>query len=162
MTKMNTSGMTLEDDPAVSEGLNSGRVAWVGWEGSDRDWKRFSEICRFIPQDSHDDIINLKNGRDFLEENEQYQIVIICYIYSDATPYEDLRKIEKRFGNGKWWVSNLSIPENWRKRLLQTQAETIIACGSFSEVGHAYLGDLPGYLVTVTPDYSRWNLENIM
>ena len=135
----------------------SQEVAWVGWEGSFYDWEMSSKIHEIIPADTTDDIINLREGRDFLEEDRTYSIVILCYICNMVTPNSDLRK-GRLPPSGKWCISHLSTPENWRSRLLSTQAKTIVARGDGSEVGYFYLGDLPGYVSRVSPNFSRWDL----
>jgi len=135
----------------------SKEVAWVGWEGSLHDWEIFSKIHEFIPTDSCDDIINLRDGRDFLEEDKVYYMVVLCYIFCSVTPSSDLRKTRLMVNGGKWCISHLSTIENWRRRLLLTQAKMIIAWGGSNEVGYSYVGELPGYVLTVNPIFSQWN-----
>jgi len=59
-------------------------------------------------------------------------------------------------------VSDVQSPENWRNRLVQSNARAIFAFGApQGEIGGDYLGELPGYLkiamMTRAPE-ARWSL----
>jgi len=122
-------------------------VAWVGYIDYDNDkYYRNKLVCsKLVPKVRIDDCIDLLNGRDFLEETIQYDIVVICYIFFMRS-MQDQRQLTKRLTHGKWRVSNLSTPDNWRNRLIKSQANKIIAIGNESEIAAKYLEVIPGYI----------------
>lgn len=86
-----------------------------------------------------DDFIDLNDGRDFLQENNDYDVVILHMVYSPP----DRSYIGKH--DSIFNVSNLHNPRNWRRRLIATGAKYIFAFGDDDEVSGRYLGHLAGY-----------------
>jgi hypothetical protein len=96
------------------------------------------------------DIIDLNGGRDFLKEERKYDIVCLHYIF--ALDIRTLSQSEKHtaliLGVQQYTVSDIHTPENWRKRLISTEAKSIIVYGQIecdSEVNYKYLGEIDGY-----------------
>ena len=86
-----------------------------------------------------DDFIDLNNNRDFLSENESYDIVILHMIYSPSHPHH------RMYDPGIFTVSTQHSPKNWRRRLISTGAKYIFTFGEDDEVSSTYLGSLSGY-----------------
>ena len=82
------------------------------------------------------DYIDLNKGRDFLKEGNTYDFVLLEYVYLGITRNQK---------EGYFAQSNLQTPENWRKRLQNTNAKVIFAFGSWTEVSGSYIGNIPGY-----------------
>jgi hypothetical protein len=128
-------------------------IALVGATGSDLDIKILASCLKYL-NDYYGDIsvlkreydtIDLNRGRDFLTENETYDIVVMFMIFRYRA--EELLDYEQRNLDNSMRVSPLHSPENWRKRLLSTRAQIIYVTGynDFSEISSDYLGKLPGY-----------------
>lgn len=122
------------------------KVAWVGYIDSNNDKWYCNELVNlgFAPKDRTNDYIDLIDNRDFLRENEQYDIVVLCYIFNLQSK-DDQRKLTKKIINSKWRVSDLSTPDNWKDRLLKTKAQRIIAIGDKSEIAADYLDNICDY-----------------
>jgi len=82
------------------------------------------------------DFIDLLDGRDFLSEDNEYDIVILHMINSE--------------GNR---LSSLHSSSNWKTRLKSTGAKYIFCFGGGSEVNHKYLGMINGYIPPVDEGY---------
>ena len=141
------------------------RIGLVGWEGSstdnsmirwagdylssteERSYDRFDQESKWGTETNYDidiadrwehaekDVINLNEGRDFLSEQETYDIVILCWIFGRILPN----------ATGMFNVSKQHNPEEWRSRLASSGAKYIFAFGNKTEVGGSYLGEIPGY-----------------
>jgi hypothetical protein len=145
------------------------RIGLVGWEGSgtdssmlqwardylssteERSYDRFDQESKWGTATNYDidmadrwehankDFINLAQGRDFLEEQETYDVVILCWVFGPTT---------YRGTEGWFNVSKKHTPEEWKARLIATGAKYIFAFGNKTEVGGNYLGSIPGYHTT--------------
>lgn len=105
---------------------------WLDNNTEDAEWLFY--------RNRRDDYIDLNDGRDFLQERSNYDIVILHMVYS---PDElDYRGKEGSIFN----ISPLHNPRNWRNRLVSTGAKYIFAFGDTNEVSGRYLGRLPGYV----------------
>jgi len=100
------------------------------------DSKTYEQLC--LPR--HDDFIDLNDGRDFLQEDKTYDIVILHFVY------------HARFGDrfretseGLFVQSPLHSINNWRGRLVRTGAKYIFADGAYSEISPETLSQLSGY-----------------
>jgi len=98
------------------------------------------EMAQRVQTDNHEeDLIDLNDGRDFLEEFKKYDIVILHLIYA---PHDNSRDI------GLFNQSVLHSPDQWRRRLVDTLAEYIFAIGDNhgdTEVNARYLKEIDGY-----------------
>jgi hypothetical protein len=93
----------------------------------------------YLTDDAVHDDINLQWGRDFLLEDKTYDIVTIQFLYSECN------EIPSNNQNPYLRGSPIHSPENWRKRLIATNADFIFAFGDFTEVNSLYFGTLEGY-----------------
>lgn len=88
------------------------------------------------------DEINLYQNRDFLKESHTYDVIILHWIFNprnmELTSVSVATDLSTR-------VSEKHSPQNWRKRLIATEAEYIFVFGSTTEVSHWFLGNIPGY-----------------
>lgn len=124
------------------------RIAFVGWTSPEDDFSILLDcyqILKSLKLTSYD-FIDLNHGRDFLKENKQYDVVVLIYIFilsseeaineSLFLPNDPLTK-----------TSNLHSKDNWRQRLLETQAKEILIFGydPYSEVSGDYIGELDDY-----------------
>jgi hypothetical protein len=94
------------------------------------------------------DFIDLIRGRDFLTENNQYDVVILHFIWAGLTKGVCRDFLEREFGKRgarSFAMSPFHSPEKWRERLAATGAQVIIAFGGGGEVATAYVGTIPGY-----------------
>jgi hypothetical protein len=135
------------------------QVAWVGHINSDNDKWYCNELMKleFVPKDRINDFIDLIDNRDFLRENEEYDIVVLCYIFYMQSK-DDQRKFFKRIISSKWRVSDLSTPDNWKDRLIKTKAQRIIAIGEKSEIAADYLDNICGY----DKNQYKFNTKNVL
>ena len=83
------------------------------------------------------DHINLTDGRDFLKENKQYDLVVVQHVYNPDFPNDNRQ--------GQFQVSDIHNADNWIRRLVSTNADYIFVFGDWSEVGGWMLGNLSGY-----------------
>lgn len=131
------------------------KVAMVGAHGSTFDISIFADVLRLIPEAKKAakfDLIDLRNGRDFLKETGKYDVVVLCYIFLSTLeeqrndPLYPLTRLDPTH-----LVSPLHSPETWRRRLLTCEAREILVFGYYtgSEVTGEYLGELSGYKQTV-------------
>jgi hypothetical protein len=88
-----------------------------------------------------DDFIDLHDGRDFLQENAEYDIVILHSVYNPV----DYHRKSYEGQSSIFRVSPLHDRENWVNRLMNTGAKYIFTFGSGSEVDGEFLGEIPGY-----------------
>jgi len=86
-----------------------------------------------------DDFIDLGDGRDFLEENNKYDIVILHMVYD---PPKGTRNSPK---GSIYHISKHHNRDRWRASLTSTGAKYIFAFGDYSEISGRYLGKLLGY-----------------
>lgn len=124
------------------------------------EWiKLFRPAMRVDVKKGDLDVINLGHGRDFLTESKRYRIVILFSIMhhnriatglnvplSELANEIPVRKDDDKAHEWETHLSPLHSIEQWRKRLLATQAELIfavriIACSL--EAWH--IGELDGY-----------------
>lgn len=156
------------------------RIGLVGWEGSgtdrsmlrwaedylssteERSYSKYDEESKWGTTTKYDidiadrwehadkDFINLAQGRDFLEEQGTYDIVILCWVFGPTT---------YRGTEGGLNVSKKHTSEEWKTRLTATGAKYIFAFGDETEVGGEYLGSIPGYHINIVSSsatvYSR-------
>jgi len=90
---------------------------------------------RWLEEPHKLDYIALDEGRDFLAESKNYDIVILHRLYADPSFMED--------DTGYFAQSTLQTPQNWRVRLIKTRATHIFALGSAFEISGDYIGDIP-------------------
>jgi hypothetical protein len=133
------------------------KIALVGAHGSSFDVSILADAMLVLglegikPSDL--DMIDLRNGRDFLREDLEYDIVILCYIYVATDSQESVLYQMKDLCQllGIYSIDTVVSPfhsqMNWRKRLQSTKAKSILVFGCYpeSEVTGEYVGDLPGY-----------------
>lgn len=123
-------------------------IAFVGWTNSDIDCGILLDcykILQSLKLTSYD-FIDLNRDRDFLKENKRYDIVVLIYIFilsQEEMINEQLYSRNDHFTK----TSELHSQENWRKRLLNTEAEEILIFGydPYSEVSGKYIGELEKY-----------------
>jgi hypothetical protein len=96
----------------------------------------------FRPQIRTDDFIDLNDGRDFLQERHEYEMVILHHVYS---PHK-LKHPRNPLGQSPFRYSRYHSKEEWVSRLIGTGAAFIFAFGNYDEVCGDYLGELPGYI----------------
>jgi hypothetical protein len=104
------------------------------------------------------DYLNLDKGRDFLNEDTTYDIVILHYIFArkdinDGLPPHLIHPLTK--------MSATSSQQNWHKRLISTQAQFIFAYGGGNEVTKYFLGNIPGYELCDTNHHSKTMYKKI-
>lgn len=127
------------------------KVALVGGYGSTLDTTIIADAIELLPeiQEVDLDLIDLRLNRDFLTENLNYDVVILCYIFSLSQTEQKrdplYEKIIKHDLSAR--VSPLHSPKNWRKRLLETNAKNILIFGfsPMSEVTGHYIEELTNY-----------------
>lgn len=90
---------------------------------------------RWIDSHKHD-YIDLNQGRDFLKESKQYDVVALHNLYHPGGGEDEKR-------SGYYAVSPQHTAQNWRRRLVSTGAELIGVFGV--DWGGDAIGDLPGY-----------------
>lgn len=90
--------------------------------------------------DRIDDFVDLNDGRDFLEESQIYDIVILHMVYS---PYN--QTFARNAPGSPYRISRLHTPNNWKRRLMATNAKYIFTFGDGEEVHGRYLGELREY-----------------
>ncbi len=100
------------------------------------------QLSRFKNQSQ--DFIDLNEGRDFLKENNQYDIVVLHMIYS---PYQGYGGNTE---NSLFNISDQHSPQNWNRRLKSSGAKYIFMFGDGEEVHGKYIGKIDGY---VGPSY---------
>jgi len=96
-------------------------------------------------QGNQKDFIDLRAGRDFLDEHDRYDVVLLESIYN-----EDYNN------RGKFTRSPLHSKGSWNARLLETGAKYIVSFGTQDdtvEVTHKVLGNLPGYATVFYKPY---------
>lgn len=106
-----------------------------------RIMKRDREFFEGIMADH--DTINLTHGRDFLEEDKTYDLVILHSIFHPSV-------LGAAHGKAKrWlWLSDRHSVKNWKKRLERTKAQYISVCeGQPSSLSGWHLGEIPGYRI---------------
>jgi hypothetical protein len=83
------------------------------------------------------DGIDLNDGRDFLAEDRQYDIVVLHFVFRDA------HRVAKEWAEApELRVSPRASWEAWRRRLSASGARLIVGMG---EVGGGYIVTLDGY-----------------
>lgn len=143
---------------------NKTRVAHVGasidpnnpereiW-GENDQWHIDTVMRWLIDRDEHeclyydrrvDDFVDLNDGRDFLEENKRYDIVILHMVYSPDDPIHNSYRFHPQ-SQSPFRTSRLHTREAWRRRLASTGAKYIFTFGDYDEVSGFYLGAIPGY-----------------
>lgn len=126
------------------------KIAYVGCTFSEFDIVISQDVYKILKleKDNILDLIDLSKGRDFLKENNKYDIVVLFYIF--------LCTKEELLSEGQYWnendesikVSELHSPLNWRNRLLDSEAKEILIFGfsDKSEVAGKYIGELKNYI----------------
>lgn len=104
------------------------RSGWVFW------WLKKNGINVSSFQN---DYINLDQGRDFLEENQSYDVVILHHIYNPDEQEEPK--------GGDFNVSSKHNENEWRNKLSHSGAMYIFVFGGLGEVAVEYLGNISGY-----------------
>jgi hypothetical protein len=109
------------------------------------DWFIKHGDCKCLYYENReDDFIDLNDGRDFLAEDHEYDIVILHMVYCPLDPISN----SYRFGPGSsspFQTSFRHTKEAWRCRLVSTGARHIFTFGDFDEVSGEYLGAIDGY-----------------
>jgi hypothetical protein len=96
----------------------------------------------FFAQKKSFDAINLADGRDFLLEDDPYDIVIVHSVLSTGMPAGIHVPVYER----ELLISGKHTIKNWKRRLVETGARyIIIAEGQPYTLSGWELGDLPGY-----------------
>jgi hypothetical protein len=121
-------------------------IAQVGYTKTPGDVVRITQAITWC--DSHGynfgeyqwDYIDLRKGRDFLAETNEYEIVILHFLFRGGFLQKPGRnkKAELSFSPLTSWVI-------WRKRLVATKAKLIFVFGGPTEIGGSYLVNLDGY-----------------
>lgn len=110
------------------------------------DQTHWDNVMRWLSENDVDvtnathDFIDLNQGRDFLQEQQTYDIVILHHIYTDES--------QEDHGVEDYQRSPLHKKENWVQRLQNTRAKYIFVFGSGKEtksVDSDYIGSIPGY-----------------
>lgn len=83
-----------------------------------------------------DDFVELQDGRDFLSENQKYDIVILHHLFAKQGSAQP----------GAFMQSVSHGVDTWKRRLSQTGARYIFTFGGSTEISGDYLGDVPGYI----------------
>lgn len=85
--------------------------------------------------------INLVDGRDFLQEDDTYDMVIVHSVLSPS-----LGRVTIPGSEDELMVSDDHTVEAWKERLISTGAKYIVVCEGQPYTLSGYeLGDLPGY-----------------
>lgn len=96
----------------------------------------------FVIQKKSFDAINLAEGRDFLLEDEAYDIVIVHSVLSTGMPPDIRIPGHER----ELLISQEHSIKNWKRRLVETGAKYIIVAEGQPYTMSGYeLGNLPGY-----------------
>lgn len=107
----------------------------------------------FKPKPKHN-VINLAYGRDFLVEDEQYDLVVlhsILHCYASETPegFAAVKERAKKIGKEKGKLLLLSPHhsiDKWRERLMNCGATFIVICeGGPATLSGWKIGDIAGY-----------------
>ena len=133
------------------------RIAMVGVTSSTDDASYLADVYSVIGIKLGErprpvlDLIGLmlpKRSRDFLAEDFKYDVVAVCLVFKCA-PHELSWQEQLYIAREPHIYRNspLHSAENWRNRLLSTGAHTIVCFEEKTEVGHEYMGGLPGYLM---------------
>jgi len=94
------------------------------------------------------EVINLSEGRDFLQETATYDMVIV---HSVLSPSVGLTRFK---GNKELMTSPDHTVEVWRNRLVSTWAKYIVVCeGQPYTLSGRELGELPGYDVRKSDEW---------
>jgi hypothetical protein len=102
------------------------------------------------------DFINLNQGRDFLEEHTQYDVVILHHLFRGGfgvgpTHVDQPQLMYSRHSS---WVT-------WRRRLVDTNAELIFVFGGFAEIGGTFIVNLDGY-EAIEASHDFWVFKKVM
>lgn len=130
------------------------RIAWVGHLGKHpgshksisttddsmewlvNDWLENNKGFTFSDLWEHD-YVDLNRNRDFLLEDKQYDIVVICFVFHPVRSFGDRA--------GTCAVSPKHSISRWQKRLIKTKARLILAFGGMTEVSGLHLGEFGKY-----------------
>jgi hypothetical protein len=123
------------------------KVALVGWTYSEHDLGilyNIQNILEIVVDDFKN--FDLSYNRDFLKNEDTFDVVVLNYIFI-ATAEECKYDLCYTPDDPSIKVSELHSKENWKKRLLDSEAKQILIFGwdSFSEVTEKYIGSLDGY-----------------
>lgn len=95
----------------------------------------------FAIQEKKFEAINLADGRDFLQEDDTYDMVIVHSVLSPGVGRVSVPGSEEEV-----MVSDEHTAEAWRERLVETGAKYIVVCEGQPYTLSGYeLGNLPGY-----------------
>jgi hypothetical protein len=123
-------------------------TCFVGWSHSELDIPIMLDTYKLLEplNITKFDFVNLHQGRDFIKEDKIYDIVVLIYIFKwTKEQCQNDNLYNKHDSSIK--VSDIHTPENWRKRLLNTEAKEILIFGysDESEITGNYIGDLENY-----------------
>jgi len=125
------------------------RIAFVGWTSPEDDTSILLDCYQILQslKPTSYDFIDLNRGRDFLKESKRYDIVVLIYIFIGIDKDEIENEPMYFFNDPLTKVSDLHSQENWRQRLLDTEAREILIFGynPYSEISGDYIGELDSY-----------------
>ena len=103
---------------------------------------RFDNDFFNTPEVKHE-TINLIHGRDFLEEDYKYDVVVLHSIFNPPDPKAARGKAKR------WlWLSDRHSVPNWKRRLARSKAIYISVCeGQPYTLSGWHLGDIRGYKI---------------
>jgi hypothetical protein len=148
----------MQTDIAVTRRAN------VGYTKSSNDGSRLFDVLQWFMDHGKmhggklvDDCIDLNKGRDFLQEDAEYDIVILHYIFNPPTDRANWEQVAGKNFTAKQRKAFLNSTdhssERWNRRLKATNAQYIFVFFSYStEVGYDYIGAIEGY----TFSYTLW------
>jgi hypothetical protein len=121
-------------------------VAHVGFTGTPGDHDRINMVVGWLVEHNQTalwpreperhDRIELRQGRDFLMECAQYDVVVLHNLYWPTNSHGLC---------GIFTTSPAHSPESWRTRLVQTCASVVFLFGDWTEVSPDNIGKLVGY-----------------
>lgn len=127
---------------------STGKIAHVGWTKSPEDLGRLELWFKYLDSINKPEyqwlkpvFFDLGKGKDFLNDNGQYQAVILHFIFRGGFYVKQGIQVKQ----SALRISELSSWGAWRKRLAATGADYITSFGGISEVSGSYLCDVPSY-----------------
>lgn len=132
-----------------------GTIAHVGHTQSPGDVQRMIEALTWCAAHNIDfintknDIVELRDGRDFLLEKLEYEVVVLHFLFRGGFTIDPSGN-----GNRQLAYSEHTSWSVWRHRLVNTKAKLIFAFGGVSEIGGSYIANLDNYIThKVQPEF---------
>lgn len=148
-------------------------TAHVGYTGTNEDYVRLTRAESWLAcqlgEDAYvdmaswreHDVVDLSEGRDFLAETKQYEVVVLHHLfrglkyvnYGADLSAEKLARlaVEQGCAATAFSTSERQSAGAWHERLEASGAKWLFVFGMYQEVSGLWLGDVPGYDMVGAP-----------